>query len=308
MAIHENAATGFARASEAYERGRPGFADEVVGLLRDELRLGPGVRLLELGAGTGKLTRLLAPLGPEILVVEPVEEMLARLREHVPQAERVGGTAEAVELPDGSVDAIVAAQAFHWFDAPVALREMHRVLRPDGRVGLVWNRRDESVDWVSELGAAVRAAALGHAGLRPGPLARAVRRHDAVHPARAPPPRLRAAAHARRRRRPGRLDLVRGLAAGRAAGRRARPGARRSWPRIRPSRAVTRSSSLTSPTSTSAGVSQNATVPDETPLCVQGLRRVFSMIQAGVLPGSAQPDESTDFKGSTRWHRSFSTR
>jgi SAM-dependent methyltransferase len=77
--------------------------------------------------------------------------MLARLREHVPEAERVGGTAEAVELPDGSVDAIVAAQAFHWFDAPVALREMHRVLRPDGRVGLVWNRRDSSVEWVAKL-------------------------------------------------------------------------------------------------------------------------------------------------------------
>src|SRR5215813_5834276 len=104
MQIHESAATGFARGSEAYERGRPGFAPEVVSFLEDELALGPGIRLLELGAGTGKLTRLLAPLGPEILVVEPVEEMLARLREHVPSARRVGGTAEAVDLPDSSVD------------------------------------------------------------------------------------------------------------------------------------------------------------------------------------------------------------
>jgi SAM-dependent methyltransferase len=166
--IHENAATGFARASDAYERGRPGFADEVVGFLRHELRLGPGVRLLELGAGTGKLTRLLAPLGPQILVVEPVEEMLARLREHVPQAQRVGGTAEAVELPGGSVDAIVAAQAFHWFDAPVALREMHRVLRPDGRVGLVWNRRDESEDWVAQLSALFEPLRSGTPGYAQG--------------------------------------------------------------------------------------------------------------------------------------------
>jgi SAM-dependent methyltransferase len=149
--IHESAATGFARESDTYERARPGFAPEVVRFLEHELALGPGVRLLELGAGTGKLTRLLAPLGPEILVVEPVAEMLAKLREHVPSARRVGGTAEACDLPDASVDAIVAAQAFHWFDAPAALREMHRVLRPDGRVGLVWNRRDESEDWVAKL-------------------------------------------------------------------------------------------------------------------------------------------------------------
>jgi SAM-dependent methyltransferase len=166
--IHENAATGFARATDAYERGRPGFAGEVVAFLREELRLGPGVRLLELGAGTGKLTRLLAQLGPDILVVEPVQEMLARLLEHVPQAERVGGTAEAVELPDDSVDAIVAAQAFHWFDAPVALREMHRVLGPDGGVGLVWNRRDESEEWVARLSSIIEPHRAGTPGYAQG--------------------------------------------------------------------------------------------------------------------------------------------
>jgi SAM-dependent methyltransferase len=166
--IHESAATGFARGSDAYERGRPSFAPEVVEHLRRELDLRPGRRLLELGAGTGKLTRLLAPLGSEILVVEPVEEMLARLQEHVPQAERVGGVAEAVALPDGSVDAIVAAQAFHWFDAPVALREMHRVLRPDGRVGLVWNRRDEAVGWVGKVGELIERHRAGTPGYAHG--------------------------------------------------------------------------------------------------------------------------------------------
>ena len=184
------------------------------------------MRLLELGAGTGKLTRLLAPLGPEILVVEPVEEMHARLRETVPQAERVGGTAEAVDLPDASVDAIVAAQAFHWFDAPVALREMHRVLRPDGRVGLVWNRRDESEDWVAQLSTLFEPLRSDTPGYAQGRWREPFDRTTLFTPLEHHRFGVRPGAHARGRRRPGRLDLVRGRAARRAAGRCARPRAR----------------------------------------------------------------------------------
>jgi len=95
--------------------------------------------VLDLAAGTGKLTRQLVPLGAEVFAVEPLAEMRAELARAVPGVTPVEGTAEAIPLPDGSVDAVTVGQAFHWFDAPVAVREIHRVLRPRGGVGLLWN-------------------------------------------------------------------------------------------------------------------------------------------------------------------------
>jgi len=159
--IHASAAQGFTAGADAYERARPGYPPDAVAALVAALNLGPGRTLLELGAGTGKLTRLLAPSGARILALEPVEAMRAKLVEAVPGVEVVGGTAESIDLPAGSVDAIVVAQAFHWFDAIRALSEMHRVLRPGGRVALVWNRRDESVPWVRAMGEAIHRAAAG---------------------------------------------------------------------------------------------------------------------------------------------------
>ena len=115
------------------------------------LHLGPGRRVLDLAAGTGKMTRLLAPSGVDLVAVEPVAGMRAAFEEAVPGVEILDGTAEAIPLPDASVDAVVVAQAFHWFDADKALAEIDRVLRPGGGVALVWNRRDESVPWVAEM-------------------------------------------------------------------------------------------------------------------------------------------------------------
>lgn len=152
MTVHDAAARGFERGADDYEAARPGYPAEVVDLLVEALELGPGRRVLDLAAGTGKLTRLLVPSGAEVVAVEPVAAMRATLAELVPEAEVLDGTAEAIPLPDAGVDAAVAAQAFHWFDAGAALAELARVLRPGGALALVWNVRDESADWVRRFG------------------------------------------------------------------------------------------------------------------------------------------------------------
>ena len=150
-AIHELAARGYALAPEAYERGRPTYPPEAVERLVRELHIGPGVRVLDLAAGTGKLTRLLAETEASIVAVEPVDAMRQRLLRAVPNADALAGTAEAIPLRDSSVDAVTVGQAFHWFDGDAALAEIHRVLRRKRRLGLIWNMKDETVDWVGRL-------------------------------------------------------------------------------------------------------------------------------------------------------------
>ena len=153
MGIDEVAAAGFGSGAETYERGRPSYPDGVVALFREHLGVGPGARVVDLAAGTGKLTRLLVATGATVVAVEPVEAMRAQLRTALPQVEALDGTAERMPLPDGSADVVTVAQAFHWFDPEPALSEITRVLRPGGGLGLVWNERDESVPWVAELSA-----------------------------------------------------------------------------------------------------------------------------------------------------------
>jgi SAM-dependent methyltransferase len=106
---------------------------------------------LDLAAGTGKFTRELVRTGSDVVAVEPVEAMRTQLGVMCPDVEVLNGTAEAIPLPDRSVDAITVAQAFHWFDASAALAEIGRVLRASGGLALVWNRRDESEPWVAEM-------------------------------------------------------------------------------------------------------------------------------------------------------------
>ena len=145
------AAHGFEQGAAAYEASRPSYPPAAVACISERARLGPGVRVLDLAAGTGKLTRLLVPTGAEVVAVEPVAAMRARLAE-LGGVEALDGTAEQIPLGDGSVDAVTVAQAFHWFDAPVALGEIARVLRPGGSLVLVWNLRDLRVDWVRRFG------------------------------------------------------------------------------------------------------------------------------------------------------------
>jgi SAM-dependent methyltransferase len=139
MPVHPAAATGFSRAADAYERGRPGYPAAAIAWLEERLGLGRGQTVVDLAAGTGKLTRELTATEATVIAVEPVAEMRALIPEGV---EAVAGTAEDIPLPDGSADAVTVAQAFHWFDGEAALVEIHRVLRPGGALALIWNRRD----------------------------------------------------------------------------------------------------------------------------------------------------------------------
>lgn len=151
MSIHDAAAEGYGSAAEAYERARPGYSAGAVGRLVRELWISPGSTVVELGAGTGKLTRELAYTRARIVAVEPVDAMRRMFRSILPRVPVVGALAEALPVASGRVDAVAVGQAFHWFRAEAALEEIHRVLRPGGRLGLVWNIRDDSVEWVGAL-------------------------------------------------------------------------------------------------------------------------------------------------------------
>jgi len=149
--IHHAAAQGFSSQADTYARGRPDYPTELDAWLRDALGLGPGKTVADVGAGTGKFSLLLARTGAEVIAVEPVAAMRAQLAAALPSVQVLEGTAEALPLADASVDAVVCAQAFHWFANPASVAEFRRVLRPGGKLGLVWNVRDESVDWVARL-------------------------------------------------------------------------------------------------------------------------------------------------------------
>jgi SAM-dependent methyltransferase len=151
LSVHEVAVAGFGNQAQAYERGRPTYPADAVAWIADALHVDAGSVVADVAAGTGKFTRLLAPYGARLVAVEPVDEMRAVLRATVPGVLAVSGAAEALPFADGTFDAITVAQAFHWFDADASLREFHRVLRPGGRVGLIWNARDRSVPWVDAM-------------------------------------------------------------------------------------------------------------------------------------------------------------
>jgi SAM-dependent methyltransferase len=151
--VHPAAAEGFKRGIDTYVRGRPDFPPAALEWLKEDLGLRPGTVALDLGAGTGKFTRLMARSGAQVIAVEPSAAMLGRLMRELPAVTALRGTAQAIPLADSSVDAVVCAQAFHWFAGPTSLTEIHRVLKPDGVLGLIWNVRDESVDWVRRLDA-----------------------------------------------------------------------------------------------------------------------------------------------------------
>ncbi|MDY6869917.1 MAG: class I SAM-dependent methyltransferase [Actinomycetota bacterium] len=138
----------FGEQAAAYERGRPSYPPEAI----DWLLPRGAHTVLDLGAGTGKLTTRLVERGLDVIAVDPVPEMLEVLTQSLPETPALLGTAEEIPLADDSVDAVLVAQAWHWFDPERAVEEVSRVLRPGGRLGLVWNTRDERLGWVKDLG------------------------------------------------------------------------------------------------------------------------------------------------------------
>ncbi|MQS34981.1 class I SAM-dependent methyltransferase [Streptomyces katsurahamanus] len=141
-------AASFGAAADAYERGRPPYPARAV----DWLLAGAGDRVIDLGAGTGKLTRLLTARGLDVTAVEPSDGMREHLAAAAPGARVLAGSAESIPLPDGCADVVTAAQAWHWADTARAVPETARVLAPGGSLALVWNVRDERADWVARLG------------------------------------------------------------------------------------------------------------------------------------------------------------
>jgi SAM-dependent methyltransferase len=148
-----SAAASFGVAAAAYERGRPQYPNEAVEwLLPSAAR-----RVLDLGAGTGKLTGLLQRRGLDVVAVEPLSGMRDRLAAALPEVTLLAGTAEAIPVEDGVVDAVLVAQAWHWVNPMLAIPEVARVLAPGGRLGLLWNIRDERESWVRDLGRLMHA-------------------------------------------------------------------------------------------------------------------------------------------------------
>ena len=141
-------ARSFGSVAQAYDRGRPAYPVEAVAWLAG----GEAKVVLELAAGTGKLTRGLVDQGHAVFATEPDEAMLEVLRERVPEVSAKVATAEEIPANDRSVDVVVVAQAFHWFDHGAALAEIARVLKPGGHLALVWNSRDERIPWVRRMG------------------------------------------------------------------------------------------------------------------------------------------------------------
>jgi SAM-dependent methyltransferase len=155
MRINPKAALGFATTADDYEATRPSYPPEAIEFLTTALGLRPGRTVVDVAAGTGKLTRLLVPSGARVVAVEPVAEMRALLERAAPMVTALDGTAEDLPLADRSADAITVAQAFHWFDRDVALPEFRRVLTDDGALAVVYNRRQPMVDWVVAIDAII---------------------------------------------------------------------------------------------------------------------------------------------------------
>jgi SAM-dependent methyltransferase len=158
-------AASFGRVADAYDRGRPSYPPDALRWLMSELGLTGESTVLDLAAGTGKLTAVLRPLVGRVIAVEPVAEMRRVLEAAQPLADVRAGTAEAIPLASGSADGVFVGAAFHWFNAEAALLEIHRVLRPAGGLGLLWNRPEwDAEPWHADFAAVLERARAAQGG------------------------------------------------------------------------------------------------------------------------------------------------
>jgi SAM-dependent methyltransferase len=151
MGDREGMSTSFGRAAATYEAGRPEYPVAAVEWMLEPAASRTPLRVADVGAGTGKLTRAVLALGADVVAVDPDPAMLGQLRAGLPDVRTVEGSAERMPLPDASVDAVVLGQAWHWVAPDAGSREIGRVLAPEGVLGLIWNIRDEGVPWVARL-------------------------------------------------------------------------------------------------------------------------------------------------------------
>jgi ubiquinone/menaquinone biosynthesis C-methylase UbiE len=147
MTLQTDRAVSFGIAAHDYDRYRVGPPAEIADLLAPT----PCASVLDLGAGTGALTRVLAARVPQVYAVDRDPRMIAVLERNCPGVTAMEGTAERIPLPDAAVEAVTAASAWHWMDPELAVPEVTRVLRPGGTLGLMWNRRDRTAPWIAEL-------------------------------------------------------------------------------------------------------------------------------------------------------------
>lgn len=149
--IHPAAENGFSSAAELYQQVRPNYPQEIIEWLSQELRIHTHSVAIDLGAGTGKFLAYLKQATQQIIAVEPIPAMLEQLKLVYPEVKTLQASSHQIPLKNQSVDAILCAQSFHWFADLETLQEMHRLLKPNSPLGLVWNQRDISVDWVKAL-------------------------------------------------------------------------------------------------------------------------------------------------------------
>ena len=149
--LHPAAEQGFSCAAELYQQVRPNYPQEIVHWLLEDLKITPQSTVIDLGAGTGKFLAYLQQASANIIAVEPIAEMLEQLKIVHPEVQTQQASSDRIVLNSNSIDAILCAQSFHWFANIETLTEMYRLLKAHGSLGLVWNQRDETVDWVKAL-------------------------------------------------------------------------------------------------------------------------------------------------------------